>query len=299
MQNVKKGSDDIETYLDKIKAAKDALETVGVVIDDEDIVVTVLNGLPSEFAAIKTVIRAQFTCAPLSQLKTLLKAAEMDISNEVLGIQSLLTAMLANCNLAALNAQTQVASTAAAQSSCNSSTISASSQPIQLPVITSIMQAQTQVPLQNPTVQPSVSNAASTSYTTQSFHSPAPTIPPGFSSPNMPAYPLSTQTTYVSIPAMPYGFTSIPSFPMFSPPTAFASFYAGRGNGRPNNNGGRGNGNNFGGRAISQMAALTRMVDSGTMLLLAILSPVNGAIKLAIVPKHAGLFQISIKETMW
>lgn len=50
LQNLRKGSDNIETYLDKIKDARDALETVGVILDDEDIVVTVLRGLPSEFA---------------------------------------------------------------------------------------------------------------------------------------------------------------------------------------------------------------------------------------------------------
>ncbi|KAK9912821.1 hypothetical protein M0R45_036661 [Rubus argutus] len=61
LQNVKKGTDNIETYLDRIKAARDALATVGVFLDDEDIVVTVLRGLPSEFAAIKTVCQLLLT----------------------------------------------------------------------------------------------------------------------------------------------------------------------------------------------------------------------------------------------
>ncbi|KAL6137413.1 hypothetical protein ACLB2K_062705 [Fragaria x ananassa] len=82
LQNLRKGSDDIETYLDKIKVARDALVTVGVNVDDEDIVVTVLRGLPAEFAAIKTVIRAQFVSYSLSELKTLLKATKIDIENE-------------------------------------------------------------------------------------------------------------------------------------------------------------------------------------------------------------------------
>lgn len=58
LQNLKKGSDSIETFLDKIKVARDALETIGVFMDDEDVIVTVLRGLPSEYAAIKGVIRA-------------------------------------------------------------------------------------------------------------------------------------------------------------------------------------------------------------------------------------------------
>lgn len=96
LQSLKKGSDNIETYLDKIKASRDALETVGVFLDDEDIVVTVLRGLPSEFAAIKTVIRAQFVSCTMGELQTLLKAAEVDIENEMGSSSALpLTAMVA------------------------------------------------------------------------------------------------------------------------------------------------------------------------------------------------------------
>lgn len=48
LQSLTKGGDSIETYLDKVKVARDALETVGVFMDDEDVIVTVLRGLPSE-----------------------------------------------------------------------------------------------------------------------------------------------------------------------------------------------------------------------------------------------------------
>ncbi|KAM5580016.1 hypothetical protein ABKV19_009651 [Rosa sericea] len=235
LQNVKKGNDDIETYLDKIKAAKDALETVGVAIDDEDIVVTVLNGLPSEFAAIKTVIRAQFTCASLSQLKTLLKAAEMDIGNEAQGLQSLLTAMLAKIN-------PQVQSTPSA-SNCAASTSS--------PVTQQAQSHQTQA----------------MQFTSQASTSNAPLVPPGFtshglSSPGvmhqgLPSFPMSSQTPYVPIPALPYGFTPMPSFPLYNPNNGhngMTGFYAGRGNGRFNNNAGRGN--NLGGRGNGMNLAL-------------------------------------------
>lgn len=58
LQSLRKGNDSIETYLDKVKVARDALETVGVFLDDEDVIVTVLRGLPSEYNAIKGVIRA-------------------------------------------------------------------------------------------------------------------------------------------------------------------------------------------------------------------------------------------------
>lgn len=78
---MKKGLDNIETYLDKVKDARDALATVGVFLDDEDVVVTILCGLPSKFAAIKTIIRAQYISCSMSKLKSLLQVAEIDIPN--------------------------------------------------------------------------------------------------------------------------------------------------------------------------------------------------------------------------
>lgn len=42
LQDLKKGGDSNDTYLDKIKVASDALETLGVFLDDEDDIVTVL-----------------------------------------------------------------------------------------------------------------------------------------------------------------------------------------------------------------------------------------------------------------
>ena len=59
LQALKKGSDNIETFFEKIKVATDTLATVGVFLDDEDIVDIILRGLPTEFAAIKAVIRAR------------------------------------------------------------------------------------------------------------------------------------------------------------------------------------------------------------------------------------------------
>jgi 2-keto-3-deoxy-galactonokinase len=44
------------------------LEIIGVFMDDEDIAVIVLRGLPSKFAAIKTVIRAQFVSYTMGEL---------------------------------------------------------------------------------------------------------------------------------------------------------------------------------------------------------------------------------------
>lgn len=99
LQNLKKGSDSVETYLEKIKDARDALEIVGVFLDDEDVVVTVLRGLPPEYADIRTVIRAQFVSSTIAELKTLLQATENDIeADSQVTAGSHLTAMLAQNN---------------------------------------------------------------------------------------------------------------------------------------------------------------------------------------------------------
>lgn len=128
LQNLRKGSDNIETYLDRIKAARDALETVGVFLDDEDIVVTVLRGLPSEFAAIKTVIRAQYDSSSLPELKSLLQAAEVDIELETQGNHLPLTAMMAK-NSSPTTTVTQASSSQSPSMSNASSQASVSTTP--------------------------------------------------------------------------------------------------------------------------------------------------------------------------
>lgn len=113
LQGLKKGGDTIEVYLDKVKVARDALATVGVFLDDEDVIVTVLHGLPSEYNAIKGVIRAQSIPPTLSDLKTLLKATEIDLECESHSASALpLTAMVAQATQLLTNAVSQSSSTA-------------------------------------------------------------------------------------------------------------------------------------------------------------------------------------------
>lgn len=94
LQNLKKGIDNIETYMDKIKAIRDVLATVGVFLDDEDIVVTVLRGLLLEYTAFKIVIKAQFVSCSMGELNTLLKDVEIDADNEAQSIPHALTVMV-------------------------------------------------------------------------------------------------------------------------------------------------------------------------------------------------------------
>ncbi|XP_024196055.1 dr1-associated corepressor homolog [Rosa chinensis] len=68
----------------------------------------------------------------------------------------------------------------------------------------------------------------------------APVSPPGFNT-----LPVSAQTTYLSIPAIPYGFSPINAYTITEPILPITGFYAGRGNPRFNNGQG-GRMNNFG-----------------------------------------------------
>ncbi|KAM5576327.1 hypothetical protein ABKV19_007270 [Rosa sericea] len=97
LQTIKKGNDSIERYLIRVKRARYQLASVGVTISDEDIVVVTLNGLPAEYAMIKTVIRARDTLIPLENLRSQLLAAERDIEG-IFRTHSHMSAMVTRSN---------------------------------------------------------------------------------------------------------------------------------------------------------------------------------------------------------
>lgn len=49
LENIKKGSEPVSQYLQRIKDARDHLSAAGVSFDDDNIVILALNGLPPEF----------------------------------------------------------------------------------------------------------------------------------------------------------------------------------------------------------------------------------------------------------
>ncbi|XP_062005893.1 uncharacterized protein LOC133723077 isoform X1 [Rosa rugosa] len=108
LYNIQKGSDSIDRYLLRVKSICDQLATMGVYMDDEDMVVSILHGLPSEFATIKAVIRIKTLSSPVSmrELRSLLLIAEDEIEQTVKSIYapasiplSPLAAMAAQNNL--------------------------------------------------------------------------------------------------------------------------------------------------------------------------------------------------------
>ena len=50
LQRLKKGSDTVNDFLQKIKIARDKLLVVGVVVDNEELLSIVFQGLAKEFA---------------------------------------------------------------------------------------------------------------------------------------------------------------------------------------------------------------------------------------------------------
>ncbi|XP_062014890.1 uncharacterized protein LOC133731538 [Rosa rugosa] len=81
LYNIQKGSDSIDKYLLQVKSICDQLATMGVYMADEDIVDSVLHGLPLEFATIKTIIRIKTLSSSVSmeELRSLLLIAESEI----------------------------------------------------------------------------------------------------------------------------------------------------------------------------------------------------------------------------
>ncbi|XP_008386552.1 uncharacterized protein [Malus domestica] len=74
LQTIKKGSDSITQYLQKIKEARYYLSAVGVYFLDKDIVILALNGLPAEYNTFRTVIRWRESVISLKEFRTQLLA---------------------------------------------------------------------------------------------------------------------------------------------------------------------------------------------------------------------------------
>lgn len=59
LQTIKKGTDSISLYLQRIKEACDYLAVAGVIFVDDDIVILTLNGLSSKYDTLRSIIRGR------------------------------------------------------------------------------------------------------------------------------------------------------------------------------------------------------------------------------------------------
>jgi hypothetical protein len=76
LNSIKKNSNSVTQYLHKIKEARDKLVSVGVFIDDEEILHIVLQGLPTEFHSFTSAMLTKNEAVTFEELHTLMKTEE-------------------------------------------------------------------------------------------------------------------------------------------------------------------------------------------------------------------------------
>ena len=80
IHNIKKGTDSMDVYLQRIKVVRDKLMVVGklmafgVLIGDEELLHIALKGLPKDFNSFRSAIRTRSTQLTFDELTTLLNA---------------------------------------------------------------------------------------------------------------------------------------------------------------------------------------------------------------------------------
>jgi hypothetical protein len=97
LNGIKKGSDPVNKYLQRIKETRDKLSTVGVNLDDEEILHIVLKGLPAEFHSFSSSMLTKNDPVSFAELHALLSTKEELIKNlHDLSKETSLMAMTAN-----------------------------------------------------------------------------------------------------------------------------------------------------------------------------------------------------------
>jgi hypothetical protein len=81
LQNIKKRSEPVSHYLQKIKDARDHLSTAGVSFEDDDIVILALNGLPSDYNTFRCIIRGRDNTLSLKDFRSQLLAKEATLKH--------------------------------------------------------------------------------------------------------------------------------------------------------------------------------------------------------------------------
>jgi len=81
LQNIKKGSEPVSHYLQKIKDARDHLSAIGVSFEDDDIVILALNGLPSDYNTFRCMIRGRDNTLSLKDFRSQLLAEEATLEH--------------------------------------------------------------------------------------------------------------------------------------------------------------------------------------------------------------------------
>ena len=93
---MKKGTDSIDGYFQKIKQIRDRLAAISVILDDEELLHVAFDGLPSEYDSFSSAIRTRSDVLSVEELNTLLNAKERVIKKRSNGLIPPSMAMNAN-----------------------------------------------------------------------------------------------------------------------------------------------------------------------------------------------------------
>ena len=97
LNGIKKGSDPVNKYLQRIEETRDKLSTVGINLDDEEILHIVLKGLLTEFYSFSSSMLTKNDPVSFAELHALLSTEEELIKNlQDLSKETSLMAMTAN-----------------------------------------------------------------------------------------------------------------------------------------------------------------------------------------------------------
>ncbi|CAL2230550.1 unnamed protein product [Prunus armeniaca] len=96
LQTPQKGSDSIEKFLLRLKHIRDHLAIAGVLVFDNDMMIAALNGLPSEYDMIRTVLVASDTSLSFKNFRNQLLAAEQAAEARVLSSHAPMVGMLSH-----------------------------------------------------------------------------------------------------------------------------------------------------------------------------------------------------------
>jgi hypothetical protein len=94
LQTIKKGSDTVSQYLQKIKDARDHLSAAVVYFEDDDIVILALNGLPSDYNTFRCMVRGRDNVLSLEDFRSQLLGEEATLE-QTYSAASFVSAMMA------------------------------------------------------------------------------------------------------------------------------------------------------------------------------------------------------------
>ena len=80
LHNLKKGSDSVSSYLQKVKNTRDKLIAVGILIDNEEMLHIILKGLPREYGAFCSAIRTRNEPVSFKEVMVLLQTEEQSLA---------------------------------------------------------------------------------------------------------------------------------------------------------------------------------------------------------------------------